>query len=343
MFVLNSDISIGSFHFKGVNEVHISCSLNSIVATATIKVPAIARIIKEGKRSPDTVVTADQFKEGDAVIIKLGYDNELHTEFKGFVKSRDMNMPLVITCEGYSWLLRRNKVNISKTAVTVKSLLSVAVKGIDSRYTITVKCNLDLVLNNIQINGTGLDVINSISKYTDGSVCCFFIEPDVLWCGLYRTAYVNGNDIMKKGKVSYRLGYNVLKQNTLKERTVKEDAVQITYSKKLSTGSLITQSSDAFKEFVRKHSRILNQVSTAASLKALANEKAYSINYSGFEGAVNTFLAPFVSQGYTASIIDTTNKNVEGIYLVEGVETHFGIHGAGRKVEIGPLVGFANK
>ena len=343
MFVLNSDITIGAFHFRGVNEVVISSSMHSITGTATIKIPALARITKDDKRNTESVVTGEQFKDGDAVIIKLGYNGTMATEFKGFVKRRDMNMPLEIACEGYSWLLRRNKVNISKTAVPAKDLLSAAIAGIDSKYPITIQCELDCEFNNVQVNGTGLDVVNKIVEYTDGAAACFFIEPDVLWCGLVKTPYSKGTDKLKRGKVQYRLGYNVFKNNTLKKRTTEDDPVQVKYSKKTAAGTQQSQTSDVFKKFARSHSKILNQIKESPALKALANEKAYSMNYAGYEGAVQTFLVPYVSPGYLAELTDNTQPDRNGQYLVESVETHFGVAGARRKVELGVLVGFANK
>ncbi len=343
MFVLNSDITIGAFHFRGVNNVVISRSMHSLVCTASITLPALARITKDDKRNTESVVTGDQFKDGDAVMIRLGYNDTYTTEFKGFVKRRDMNMPLEIFCEGYSWLLRRNKVNISRTEVSVKELLSEAIAGIDSRYALKIKCDVDCVFTNFQVNGTGLDLINKIITYTDGAIICFFIEPDVLWCGHLKTGYSKGNDQLKNGFVQYRLGFNALKNNSLKKRTAADDKVQVRYSKKTAAGVLNSQTSDAFKIFARSHSKILNQIQNIQALKALANEKAYSMNYDGLEGYFEAFLSPYVAPGYVAEISDSSHPDMNGKYLVESVTTHFGISGARRKVELGVLVGFANQ
>ena len=343
MFVLNSDISIGGFRFKGVHDVRIEQSLNSVVNTAVITIPSIAKIIKNGNRSPQTVITGSKFNDGDPVSIDLGYNEELRMEFKGFVNKRDLGMPLRVSCEGYSWLLRRNKVNISKQSVTIADYLKAAIAGIDTKYPINIQCTVDYTLNNVQVNGTGLDAINSLYKYTDGTISCFFIQPDILWCGLIYTAYANGNDILNNGEVKYRLGYNVLKDNSLKQRSVADDPVEVRYNKKLSAGTKLTQASDAFKKFSRTHSRILNQIREAAALKSLANEKAYKMNYTGYEGAVHTFLQPFCAPGWKAGIQDSRYPLQDGTYLVESVTTHFGVNGAKRIVEIGPQIGFANK
>ncbi len=342
MFVLSSDNTVGNFRFSGVHEVRINHSLHSAVVTAIIKIPTIAKIIKSGSGNPEKVITGNQFKEGDPVTIKLGYNNDLQTEFKGFVKRRNMDMPLEIECEGYSWLLRRNTVNISRQSISVKELLELAIKGINSGYTITIDCNLEMELCNIQVNGTGMDVINAISKYTDACVTCCFTEPDILWCGLLYTPVGHGQKVFDSGSVEYRLGFNTPRENTLKQRITTDDPVEVKYSKKLSRGTRLSEVSNAFKKFARTHSRILNQLKSALDLKRLANEKAYKMNYAGYEGNLHTFLQPYAAPGYQAFIKDTNYPERDGTYIIESVETHFGINGARRIVEIGPMVGFAN-
>ncbi len=343
MFLLNSDITIGGFRFTGVNHVRITRSLHSIIDTATIKIPALARVLKNGKASANQVVTGSQFTNGDHVTIKLGYNGNLKTEFIGFVKRMDSDMPLQVVCEGYSWLLQRNLVNISLTAATIKDLLALAIKGIDKQYPITVKCTVNITLNNVQINGSGLSVIDAISKYTDGNVRCFFTEPDVLWCGLVYSPIAKGTDQLKRGTVQYRPGYNIPYRNTLKRRTAQDDPVGVKYSKKIARGEKLYQLSDAFKNYSRTHSRILNQLTNAPALKQLANEKAISLNYTGYEGSLHTFLEPYAAPGYQATIHDTRYPERNGQYLIESVDTHFGVQGAGRTIEVGPSFGFATK
>lgn len=342
MFALTSNITIGSFSFSGVHEVHIEASIHTAMNTAKIKLPAVAYVNKgAGIKGP--VITGDQFKEGDPVTILLGYNGDMKEEFRGFVKSRNKNMPLEVVCEGYTWLLKRNDVRISQQNITLKDLLAAAVKGIDSKYTIKVKCDVELVLVNVQLTGCGMDVIALIKQYTDGALTCFFTEPDVLWCGYLMDPIAKGKDVFSLGKVSYRPGWNIFRNNTLKRRTIADDPLQVMYSKKQAGGATDSKTSDAFKKFARTHSRLLNQVKNAAALKELANEKALSTNYTGYEGAVETFLQPFVTPGYMAQLYDTTLKDSKGVYLVESVETIFGMHGARRKVELGAQQGFAKQ
>jgi len=340
MLQLNSNITIGSFQFSGVHEVVISRSIHSAVDKAVITLPSIAKIFRDGKSSPDMVTTGNQFNEGDAVTIQLGYNGVLQTEFQGFVQRRDMNMPLAVTCEGYSWLLKRNTVNISEQNISVLDLLLAAVSGLDAGYNISVTCRINCVLSNVQVVGNGLDVINAIHQYTDGCLSCFFIAPGVLWCGPVYMAYGQGIDVFALGNVAYRLGYNVLKDNSLKVRTTDDDPVTVQYRKRVGGGALVTGISNIFSNAPRIYRHILNQVADSGTLLELANEKACRINYGGYEGSVEPFLQPAVLPGYQAYITDARYPEQDGTYLVEGVTTTFGTRGARRVVEIGPMIGF---
>lgn len=343
MFVLNSEVTIGKFRFSGVNDVFIARSIHSINDTALIKIPSFAKIIKNENSIPGSIKTEEQFKEGDPVVIKLGYNNDLQTEFSGFVKRKNLTMPLEVECEGYSWLLRRNSVSKFFETISIKELLEEAISGIDSKYKIKVICTADIVLNNISIdNLSGFDIINNISRYTDNNLSCFFIQPDTLWCGYVYTSYGNGTKAFEGAqKVSYKLGYNALKANTLKTRTTETDRIEVRYSKKLPDGNSISERSDAFKKFARTHSKVLNQIRSAPALKQLANEKAYRENFEGYEGAITAFLQPYSIPGYSAYITDDQYSAYNDTYLIESVQVSFGVTGARRIIEIGPRLGFA--
>ncbi len=343
MFVLNSEITIGNFRFTGVHDVEIKRSVHHISEKAVIKIPSMAKVMKDGKVLAESLITGKQFIDGDPVTINLGYDESMQTEFRGFVRRRNMNMPLEIECEGYSWLLRRNTIQKFWRSVKVSELLKEAVSGLQTGYEISIICDTDVELTNIVANNlSGYDIIENIGKYTDGCLSCFFIRPGVLWCGSVYTSIASGSDPFGVGSVNYRLGYNTIRDNTLKERFAETEPVEVKYSKKLPAGSRISETSDVFKNHVRTHSGILNNQTDATTLKLLANEKAYRLNYAGYEGSVTTFLQPFSEPGYVAGITDDDYPERNGQYLIESTRVLFGMNGAKRIIEIGPRLGFAN-
>ncbi len=342
MFVLSSDITIGNFRFSGVYEVCIKRSMHSIADNAIIKLPSIGKIASKNKTLAETITTGKKFRDGDPVTIKLGYNGILQTEFRGFVNHRSLAMPLTISCDGYGWLLRRNSVKIFAKVITVENLLLKAVDQLERGYKIKIRCTVDFKLTNVQIPGcSGFEVITNIIKYTDGCLTCFFIEPDVLWCGFVYSLVSRGRDMFKSGMVDYKLGYNVINDNDLKERSVENDPVEVTYSSKLASGEKCSGVSDTRNGIARTYNRILNQVKDATALKELAIEKAEKLNYSGYEGSIVGFLEPYAAPGATASIADVRYPERNGKYLIESTEVRFGVNGARRIVEIGPMMGIA--
>ncbi len=333
MFTLDSEIEIGSFKFKGVYDLVIKKSIFSTVETAVIKLPANAKVKRDGKTTPVLVKTNTQFNVGDEVTIKLGYNNSLKQEFKGFVKSMDMNNPLEVQCEGYSYLLGKTNIKLSETNISVKDLLGLAVKNISPA--IEVQCDLDVTLVNVQVDGTANDVIAAISRFSDGCIKCFFVAYNKLWCGFINSRYSEGEQVFPKTTVNFRPGFNLVVNNTLNFRGIKDVPTKVVYGKRMDRGVYIFGESDKKYGISGRHKRTLNQVTTKSALLALANEKAADVNYDGFSGAIRTFLEPYTQPTFAAALYESGNGNYLGSYLVEKVTTHFGVGGAWREVELG--------
>jgi hypothetical protein len=259
-FYPNSEIAIGKYRFSGVNDVTVKRSMNTLADTAVIKLPGRG-YIQRGERDEygnirpltgkvqHTNVGA-LFAPGDKVSVKLGWNGELNEEFAGFVRRVGRGMPVEVECEGYVYQLRDN-VSVSGVlaSTTVKKLLDIAtgrtdIKGkpISKPLTdITVSCNLDIALTNVELGTVnGVEICDLIKSLTDNNVAIFFIKPDVLWCGLPYTAYADGNDPIGKGKAGYRPGWNAIRDAELKQR-VADKPVQVTYMGKYSTQGTATQ------------------------------------------------------------------------------------------------------
>ena len=349
-FELESEITIGSFRFKGVHDVRIKRSLLHYDDSALIKLPSIA-VISEGKRASASVVTTGSlFTDGDEVIIKLGYrtpDNKaddivVREEFRGFVKRRNLNMPLEVECEGYIRKLRLD-IDVVKhyKSTSAKELLELVKVDRNGKSTgINVVVADDLPLINVSLpHCNGVEICDAIKRFSQGMLNIFFIDSTTLWCGLTYTPYTRNNDPFNLGVVNYRLGWNLVKENSLKER-VPVERVQILFGGTLATGEKIMSASDD-KVAMRKDKSILNNIGSVAVMRMLANEKQFKVNYAGYEGSINGFLQPFCLPGYQANIVDARYMERNGVYMVEGTEVTFGMNGARRKVEIGPKIGFA--
>lgn len=328
--------------WNGVHEVHIKRSLHTYEDTALLTLPSVCSVSYNGKRAPGVVTVNTLFNDGDRIEIRLGYDYQLQTEFKGFIKRRNLQMPLVVECEGYSWQLKRNKINNTWKRITVKDLLKQAVAGTDIDPD-KIICTVDITLANLAAsNATGADIIKKIHQETDNNLSIYFIAPDVLWCGLVYSPTAAGDDAFGLNRVNYRLGYNVIRDNSLKERVLEDNVLIQGYVKKTSTGQkLYGEGTVGVLGQVRKFKKFLNRIVEAAVLKTLAQEKQYRKNYVGYEGKIYGFLAPYCLPGWTANVTDSRYPEKNGIYIIEATEIIFGQNGARRQVEIGPKIGFA--
>jgi hypothetical protein len=332
---LDSRITIGKLVFSGVHDVVVDRSLHNYTDTAKIKVPSVAFISKGRRAMPVQMTTGNLFTDGDPVKIELGYNGKLQTEFEGFVKRRNLNMPLEVECEGYVRQLRLKSlsVNLSK-GISVKKLLQTICAGTDIKVEVPV--DFTLYGRNL-INASGTQILDEIMKCSDNTLAVFFKEPQLLFCGLVYTSYIAGSKVFDQPQVKYRLGWNTPKENGLKER-IPVERVQVFINGKLATGDAVrTQSDD--KAAARKVQSLMNNVHDVGMLKQFANEKANHMNYAGYEGKLTAFLTPFALPGYTAYVADARYPERDGEYIIESTSVRYGLDGARRIVELGPRVG----
>jgi hypothetical protein len=337
MFVLRSDISIGDLRFEGVQNVVIKRSVHSLIETAIIEVPAMAYMQDMGRTTPKKIVTATQIVTGSEVRIQLGYNGEMRTEFEGYVVSCRPGTPLQIICEGSSYLLRINVPGVHLGKTTVKELIKSAVSRTTGNKAIKVTCAVDMdVVNTSSASAIGMDIISELIRATKNNLCCFFIKPYELWCGLLYSDYTSGITISNDENIGYRIGYNTLKENTLAEHVGNGKTATVEYKRKTSTGDVLTGVSVNRWGGVTKETAILNQILQEKNLAELADEKAIRNNYKGYEGDFTAFLQPYAAPGGSVKIVNNNMPEMDGVYLIESTEVTFGINGARRKIELGP-------
>ena len=351
MFVLNSDITIGTFRFSGVNDIKVKRSLYSYKDTAYITLPQKCRIKRKGSIDNFKPIS-DIIQAGQSVKIDLGYNGLLKTEFEGFVTRVGLEVPTVIECEGYSWKLR-SEINVSGSLKATKAseLLALAVGGGEivngsfkqkssSSMGINVIVSHDVDLVNVGLNKhNGCDIIDFIKKSSYGALNVFFINPRTLWCGLVFTPFAHSIDPFQIGSVSYRPGYNCLKDNGLKVR-IPTEPVEVVVRGMLPNGQRINVNGNISKAIKSARSEQVssNYLTNGSQAKIMAQEKQTSYNHKGLEGVLTGFLQPFCWPGWVTNIV--IDKKNSGKYLVTATEVHFGMNGACRQVEVGAMLGF---
>lgn len=315
MYLLNWDIAIGGYKVKTLTEVKITTSVLNLSDTATITMP--------GQYMNTWRKIEDKVHVGDAVTIKLGYDNDLETEFTGYLKriSRDNNA-LVLECEDALWLTNRAVADMEYKSISLKELLTAVMAQVDPKM--TVECDYDFTYEKMVVfKSTALDVLKKVHEDTKANI---WFEG--------KTLHVHPVYQQAKGDkpVIYDTEVNV-QSNELKWKDATDKKVMVEVKYIDSDGTLST------KQYgVNGGEKVTRYVNATDNDLMKAAENEYNLwNYSGYEGSLTGWLVPVVKAGGSVRLRD--KERPEGVYYVTGVEIEFGQNGAKRKVTLGRKLG----
>lgn len=317
MFVLTSEITIGSVTFKSVHDVQIKRSIYSLAATAIVKVPVTAVLKHEGE-PPTHIETANAVKVGDAVTIKLGYNGQLQTEFVGYVKRLNYKLPLEIECEDEYYKLRYVNCIFSKKETTLKACLNEVLSGVQ------ISDVASLTLKNFVVNNKPGSWLLGYLKKEYGLLAYFDINGKL---------YVGKANSVKGETVKYVLRENVISDDELKYQLAEDIKLKVKAICYYKDGSKIE--GELGEDGGEQKTLYYYDVKDAGELKALANEELRRYSFDGYRGKIKTFLQPYALPGMVADITDNTYPDRSGSYLIEAVTTTFGTCGGRRTVEIG--------
>jgi len=324
VFTLHSKISIGNFKpFKGVHDISIKKSLGDYADTAILKLPLTARLKQAGSPQTQSVLTAHQFNVGDKVVIELGYNNKLEREFVGFIRRINMTTPLEIECEGYAYQLRAKKINKSWKETSLTEVLEYLIEGTDIviAYTNEVKVE-DLVFQDET-------AFSALGKIKDNMHINVWFDENKLYAGL-KYSYYTARQKEAKPDVLYKIGHNTINANDIK-RTLDKEEKKVTAIYKDKDGTEIRESygTGLIEEEIK-----VDNIRNSGDLFHLAKNEVEKEKAKDWEGKIETFLVPFCKPGYKMRIEDARYPERTGNYIVESVDTRFGLGGGRRTVEI---------
>lgn len=312
MYRLNWDIAIGGYKVKTLTEVKITTSVLNLSDTATITMPG--QYLNTWRKIEDKVHV------GDAVTIKLGYDNNLETEFTGYLKriSRDNNS-LVLECEDALWLTNKMVADMEYKSISLKELMTGILAQVDPEM--TVECDYDFTYEKMVVfKSTALDVLKKVHEDTKANI---WFEG--------KTLHVHPVYQQAKGDkpVIYDTEVNV-QSNELKwkDQTDRKILIEVAYTNakgEISKQQFGVGGGEKVTRFVKANNE--------GDLKKAAENEYNLWNYSGYEGSLTGWLVPVVRAGGSVRLRD--KERPEGVYYVTGVEIEFGRNGAKRKVTLG--------
>lgn len=309
------DIWIGNYKLGLLEKVEIHKSVDLLADTATIVVPGVVY-----NQSLDI---EDKVKVGDSVTVKLGYNDNLVTEFEGFLRRIDTDdSSLTFNCEDGIYLTRKGIPPKVFTKCTIKDVASYCMNHIGLKLNCTFNTKghyYDQFV--ISPNDTAYNVLNKIQESSKANIYMKGNELNI------HPAYVE-----KGGEVVYDFAVNIEKSD-LKYRKKEDRPVEVTVS---SVGS------DGKKKHIvigksggDKVNKDMNAPMTEEAMKRMAENILKYKSFDGYEGSITGWLIPYVEPTYSARIKDKEYEFKNGSYYVVSVTTSFSENGGVRKVELG--------
>jgi hypothetical protein len=310
LYELVCEVRIGRLLMKSVSDITIKSTFKQITDTATI-------IIPRNDKLKDKYV-ADYIKRGDAVEIKLGYNDELHTEFLGYVREVGSDIPLVIECEDEMFQLKRKPITKSWSKVTLQELVQVIAPGY--KYDL-----VDPKMNLGKFTITGATPAKVLHELQSQYGLYAYFRDKVLHVGF---AYQSQNYQTH----IYHFQKNV-KSNGLKFRNKEEFKLKVKAISNLSNGKKETvELGDDEGEL-----RTLNFIGLLKEdLKKHAQAELSKFKYDGYRGDLTGFGLPRTRHGDVVRLDDGNYPEREGKYSIDGVTIRFGMNGYERNNELGP-------
>ncbi len=312
MYLIGWHITLGSYKLMLLDSVEIHSSVDLLADTATIKLPAMNLNKSLGVES--------KLKIGDPVVICAGYDENLETEFEGFIQRiASDDGSITLQCEDGIFSFRKPIKDKAFTASTIKDIATYLAQEIGGY---SVNCDYDFTYDKFVISrATAYDVLKKLQEESKANI---YIQGTVL--------HIHPAYIEKFGDVYYDFTRNIEKSNlTYKradERKYEVEVEGIDKDGKRVVEVIGTPGGD-------KRSIKLHGVSDPATLKARGEEELKRISYNGYEGSLTCWLVPICRPGFTAKIIDDEYPEKDGSYYVVAVTTKISSAGGVRNVQLG--------
>lgn len=314
MYRMSWNIKIGGYRLKMVEKVSIKRSVELLADTATVTLPATV--------FNKTISIEDKIKVGDAVEIELGYNDDLKTEFKGYLKSiKTDGGSLTLELEDDIYLFRKSVKDEEMKDASVKKILENICSQVGG---FSVSCDYDFTYDKFVINNaTGYDVLKKIQDEASPNI---YLKDKVL--------HVHPQYAEIFGEARYDFGKNIEREGTdLKYKSEDERKFLIVVEGTDETGATVSVEKGVTGG--DKMTLKLPGVSSRSSLEQKAQSVLEQKVYTGYEGSFQTWLVPYVDAGYKVAITDPDYEVKNGTYYVISVETTFSKDGGVRKVTLG--------
>lgn len=312
LYNMDWHITLGGFKLMMLDSVEITRSVEQLSDTAVITLP--------GSVFNKALEIEDKIKRGDAVVIKLGYNGDLTTEFEGFIEAIESNDDsLTVKCEDGIYQLRKPVENIEFTNPELTDILGYVLQQAGGYG---LNCSYQFRYDKFTIiNNTAYGVVKKIQEETKANV---YLKDGVL--------HVHPQYKEIFGEATYSFQHNI-ESSELEYRRAEDRKTEVVVEGKDASGKVIRET--AGEKGGDTITIKIEGVSDRASLKTMAEEQLKTKNYTGYSGSFTGWLVPWCDAGYKATITDRDYEYKDGTYYVLEVVTTFSKAGGAREIKIG--------
>jgi len=310
MFVMQWHITIGSFQLSMMERVEVVRSVEQLSDTASIVLP--------GTFLNKTLDIEARIHKGDKVLIKLGYDNYLRTEFEGYLERiATENDAINLHCEDALYNFRIALPDREFVKPDIGQLLRYLLpKGFD------LACDYQFTYDRFVVrNQTALQLLKQLQEETKTNI---YLKANTL--------HVNPPYSKLFGEASYSFQHNIEKSE-LEYRHADDRKVQVLVEGKSPDGKVLRATAgQSGGDVVNLR---IEGVSHLPSLQKLADEQLKVKSYTGYNGSFTAWLIPYCDAGYKVNLYDDDYQYKSGSYYAIEVITQMSKDGASRKIKLG--------
>lgn len=302
------------YRLETVAAVDIETSVENLADTATITLPEAVM--------NSVLNIGDKVKRGSEVIIQIGYDGDLKTEFVGFVQNVPTNdSSLKIVCEDALFLFRFGVKDVELKPTSMTKIAQLLINQVDPSFTLI--CDYDIAYEKFVIHqATAYDVLKKLADETKANIY-FNTERKEL--------HIHAPYIEKGGEVTYSMQHNVEK-SSLEYKMKVDRKVEVTVERTNLNGKV-----ESFTTGNTGGDKITLKVGSVSNfdMKKIADAELIRRSADGYEGSIDAWAVPFVQPTYTAKVIDEDYPEKTGKYYVVAVTTSMSESGVKRTVKLG--------
>lgn len=295
-------------------EVEIVKDVDNLADVATIVLPESIM--------NDALNFENKIGRGTEVLIEMGYNGNLETEFVGFIRDITVNdSSLKIICEDALFLFRVGVPDKELKGVTLRQVAKYVVDEVDPSY--KVESTYDITYEKFTIHqATGYDVLKKLQEETKGNFT-FDTENKIL--------HIDPPYIRKGGEVFYSMQKNI-EESSLEYKNKLDYKLEVTVESTDVKGNVrkITAGSTGGDKITLKVGAM-----SEASMKEVAEAALKKQNSAGYEGSFSAWLIPYVAPTFSARIKDEDYPDKTAFYYVKSVTTTLSSSGGVRTVTPG--------